>query len=236
MINLLSGNKLKVIACLSMLIDHIGYLLFPQFAVFRYIGRVAMPIFAFLIAQGCIHTKNKTKYFLNIFILGVICQLFYTAENLINGSFYTLYLNILFTFSLSLLICFGVVEIGRNKKAIPFLIAGILFAVFVCFYLEKLLSVRLIIDYGFAGVILPCFALLTKKPLLNKIFFSVGTLLFCLILQAEIPYIWYSLLALPLIFLYNGKRGTKKLKYLFYAFYPLHLGAIYLIYILFFAK
>ncbi len=230
---MINGNKLKVIACLSMLIDHIGFLLLPQYSVLRIIGRLAMPIFSFLIAEGCVHTRNKTKYFFNIFVLAAFCQVFYTAETLISGKLHTLYLNILFTFLLSLLICFPLVKIRSSKKAIIALISGILVAVFVCFYLERLLPLRLIIDYGFAGVILPCFAVLTKKPILNKIFFSLGTVLFCILLQAQTPHIWYSLLALPFIFLYNGKRGSKKLKYFFYAFYPLHLGAIYLIDILF---
>ncbi len=234
MINRLSGNKLKIIACLSMLSDHIGFLLFPQYKVLRYIGRLAMPIFSYLIAEGCIHTRSKTRYFLNIFALAIFCQVFYTAEDLLDGRFHTLYLNILFTFLMSLLLCFPITELQNNKKAILALIAGVVTTVFVCFYLKKLLPIRLIIDYGFAGVILPCFALLTKKPILNKIIFSVGTVFYCVMLQESVKYIWYSLLALPLIFLYNGKRGSKKLKYFFYAFYPLHLGAIYLIDILFF--
>ena len=59
-----------------MAFDHIGVALFPKVAILRYIGRLAFPIFAFMIAEGAKYTRNKVKYFLMIFIIGVICQVF----------------------------------------------------------------------------------------------------------------------------------------------------------------
>ena len=67
----LSGNALKIIACVSMFIDHASLMLFPEIIWLRYIGRLAFPIFAFLISEGCRYTKNKLNYFLSVFILGV---------------------------------------------------------------------------------------------------------------------------------------------------------------------
>jgi len=95
----LTRNMLKTIACISMLIDHIGYILFPQIAVLRYIGRLAMPIFAFFIGEGCLHTRDRKKYFLRLFSLGMVCQAVYVLEYLIMGSGDPFYLNILLTFS-----------------------------------------------------------------------------------------------------------------------------------------
>ena len=59
----LSGNALKIIACISMLVDHVGLMLLPNEIWLRYIGRIAFLIFAFLISEGCCYTKNKLKYF-----------------------------------------------------------------------------------------------------------------------------------------------------------------------------
>lgn len=58
----LSGNALRIIAALSMLIDHIGVILFPNVTILRIIGRIAFPIDAFMIAEGCANTKNKLWY------------------------------------------------------------------------------------------------------------------------------------------------------------------------------
>ena len=58
----LNGNTLKIIAAITMLIDHTGFLLFPQSVVLRVIGRLAYPIYAFMIAEGCRHTRNKLRY------------------------------------------------------------------------------------------------------------------------------------------------------------------------------
>ena len=94
---MLSGNALKIIAALSMLIDHIGVIFFPQMKIFRIIGRIALPVFSFMIAEGARYTRNKTRYFFTIFGLASVCQLVYF---LYNGD---TYMSILVTFSLSIL-------------------------------------------------------------------------------------------------------------------------------------
>ena len=60
----LSGNSLKIIAAFAMLIDHVGIMFFPTVAIYRIIGRISFPIFAFMIAEGCRYTRNKLKYIL----------------------------------------------------------------------------------------------------------------------------------------------------------------------------
>ena len=65
-------RKIKILACILMAIDHIGFHLFPDLIILRIIGRLSMPLFAFFIAEGCYYTKNKLKHFLLIFISGLI--------------------------------------------------------------------------------------------------------------------------------------------------------------------
>ena len=101
----MTSNQIKWIACLCMLIDHIGFLFFPQVEVLRWIGRLALPLFAYFIGEGCYYTSRPVWYFLRIFILGIVCQLFYTGQQLLSGNVTEIYLNILFTFSLSIPVC-----------------------------------------------------------------------------------------------------------------------------------
>ena len=54
----LNSNQLKILAMLFMTVDHIGAFLLPQYEILRYIGRLAMPIFAFMIAEGCTHRRQ----------------------------------------------------------------------------------------------------------------------------------------------------------------------------------
>ena len=71
----MSGFTLKIIAMISMIFDHTGYLIFNELSPLNYIGRFAFPIFAFEIGQGFTHTKNLKKYFLRLFIFALISQI-----------------------------------------------------------------------------------------------------------------------------------------------------------------
>ena len=68
----ISASQLKKIALITMILDHMGLLLFPQTQIFRIIGRISFPIYAFLIAEGCRYTKNKYKYLLKIGITFIL--------------------------------------------------------------------------------------------------------------------------------------------------------------------
>ena len=69
----LTGNQLKIFALIVMTIDHIGHFLLPEFIILRIIGRLAMPVFAWMIAEGCTYTKNPSRYFLTVFGFGLVC-------------------------------------------------------------------------------------------------------------------------------------------------------------------
>ena len=228
----MTSNALKIIACISMACDHVGYLLFPKLEFLRWIGRLALPIFAYFIAEGCLHTRSKPRYFLQIFLMAMVCQLFYAGEALLNGGIRSIYLNILFTFSLSIVVCWAYLGAINGKKAhlplqIGLFVASLCLAVFCCFDLSNVVGIPVTVDYGIIGVLLPVTALIFKNKRINFLCFCGGTIIYCLTKSADFPYIWYSLLALPLLALYNGKRGSAKLKWVFYLFYPAHFAIIY---------
>ena len=215
----LTGNALKILAAIFMTIDHIGVMLFPRVLILRIIGRLAMPIYAFMIAEGCKYTRNKKKYFGMVFGLGAVCQLVYYFAS---GD---TYLNILLTFSLSIGLIYSLQAMHQAKSRQRAVLWSVLFcAGFLAVYgLNQILT----IDYGFWGVMAPVFvsfAFVRKFPHWT----SVLLLGFGLILlAADLGGMQsYSLLAIPLLLLYSGKRGKANLKYFFYIFYPVHLAVL----------
>ena len=74
---ILSINTLKIIGLISMVFDHIGMILFPEIFFFRIIGRIAYPIFAFALVEGCFYTRNRLKHFSLIFIMALLIQVAY---------------------------------------------------------------------------------------------------------------------------------------------------------------
>ncbi|MBQ8402939.1 MAG: hypothetical protein IJX55_00760, partial [Clostridia bacterium] len=92
---------MKIIAALAMFIDHAGYLMFPQYDILRIIGRMAFPIFAFMIAEGCKYTKNKARYFFTVFGLAAICQTVYYIFDK------SLFMSVLISFSLAILMIYA---------------------------------------------------------------------------------------------------------------------------------
>lgn len=214
---MLNGNHLKLIAAVTMLLDHAGILLFPKIALFRILGRLAYPIYAYMIAEGCRYTRNKLRYFLMVFGLGAGCQIvyyFFSGDT---------YLNILLTFSLSILFIYLLQAIHQAKTWQREALWSVLFcAGFLGVYgLDRILT----IDYGFWGVMTPVLVAFSqgkgktgsKLPVL-MIFAGL------VLLASEFGGLqWYALLAVPLLLLYSGKRGKANLKYFFYIFYPVHL-------------
>ena len=217
----LNGNQLKIIALVTMTIDHVGMYLLPQFVILRIIGRLSMPIFAYMIAEGCRYTKNKRYYLLLTLGVGLICQVVYWI------AMQSLYQCILITFSLSILLIYSIDYAVTHKTVLSYLTLIIVSIAifFVCQILPILLpGTDFSVSYGIYGVLLPVFAFLGKDKLQSLILFAIGLVLMNYAL-GNIQ--WYSLITLILLALYNGSRGKYKLKYLFYIYYPTHLAALY---------
>lgn len=231
-----SAFELKVLACVFMLIDHIGYILLPQFEILRVIGRLAFPLFAYFIAEGCRYTKNKLNRFLSVFVLGVLCEIAYIVFSG-NGAG-----NVLLTFSVSILLIYLLSYTKKMfvKNVVLGFVSLLLFALslviayFCCGYLG--------LDYGFFGAMLPMLVVafddmgkwsdkLYKKidrKIVSLSMFSLGLLcvdFFEVSMQCQI----YSLFSVILLALYNGERGKYSFKYGFYLFYPVHLFVLQVI-------
>jgi hypothetical protein len=235
-VRFLTGNVLKILGAILMVIDHIGFVFFPKVMIWRYIGRLAMPIFAFMIAEGCRYTKDKLRYFLTIAGLGVVCQIVYFLFD----KSATLY-NILITFSLGIIVVFALDYLKRSliNKGVKVWVK--ILSIFL--FLLSIAGVKIFchfynVDYGFWGCMLPAFASIldfrrvdcenikaVDKLFLRVLTFAIGLVIYVLT-SPKISFSIYSLLALPLLLLYGGKRGKWKLKYFFYIFYPLHLALI----------
>lgn len=215
----LTGNQLKLIAAAAMLADHVGLMFFPDILFYRVIGRLAFPIFAFMIAEGCKYTRNKLRYFLQLFGLALGCQIVYFIAD---GS---MYLSVLFTFSLSILTIFAL----QYCKTKPGIFSALLFvtAVAAVYVLNQIFT----IDYGFWGCMVPVFAAalhctpFDRHPL-NAAMLALGLVFLWLDLGG-----WqiFALAVIPLLLCYSGQRGKAKMKYFFYIFYPAHLALLYLL-------
>lgn len=238
----MTGNQLKIIALITMTIDHIGVVILPQYVILRVIGRLTYPVFAYMIAEGCFYTRDKRRYLGGIVALGVACQLgFYVALQSLEQS-------ILTTFAFAIITIYAMQLADRRRDVVGAL------AVTGALALDAATSIGLplvlantdfSIDYGFFGILLPAFCYLPRiffkkavdrrRLLLMLACATVGIVCLCLQMREWMGGIqWFSLLAIPLLCCYNGKRGTWPLKYLFYIYYPLHFVAIWGVHLFFF--
>ncbi len=236
-----TGNELKLIAVLCMLCDNIGYMLIensmlygytPEYwsmaiatpegerlylvaRILRMIGRMAFPIFAFLLAEGFSHTSNLRNYMRRVLILALFSEVPFDLA-VFHRAFEFSYQNTCFTFFLGLCAMYFLKRFRRSR---------ILSLFFAAFFAAAAWFIRS--DYGAFGVIMICVFYLLRRDPSARIF--TGVLMsafesFHYYCTAVISYI-------PLAF-YNGKRGNLALKYFFYAFYPVQLlifyGIVYL--------
>lgn len=223
----LSGSALKIIALVTMIIDHIGSVLlrhipwaveplfsvgsqqFDWYAISRCIGRIAFPIYCFLLVEGFIHTQNRKRYGINLLVFAIISEIPWNLEH--TGKFTYEMQNVFFTLFFGYLgLCLYEKFKGDTVKQSLCLIS--VFAVSAVFKA----------DYGIIGY---CF-ILAMYFLRDK---KIPQALICSCFEAR----WYMLLLsfVPII-MYNGKRGFIKgrvLKYVFYAAYPVHILILYFI-------
>lgn len=223
-----SGSALKIIAVLSMVADHFAYFLLepdtPLYNVMRCFGRIAFPIFAFLIAEGFANTRSRTRYFLTLLGFALLSEIPWYLLNGYDGTH-----NVMFTLSL------GVAALAIFDRLCEH-------GPLCCFsiFLLCVLAWWSGVDYDWRGVLMiAIFYMLRRQTIIpwlcrHHICFPSQALLqilftFPLMMHYGIA---GGILASIVIFLYDGTRGNIKgaiAKYSFYAFYPFHLIILYFI-------
>lgn len=198
----MTGFQLKLLAMLAMTADHIGAVFFPEIPLLRWIGRLAMPVLCFFIGEGLRHTRSPQRYLLRLTGFALLSELPFDLA--FYGGIEWGHQNVYFTLALGLLALWAIQSRGME---------GWLLALTAALAAELLGC-----DYGMYGVLLILLLdrfhrarseQLAAAALLNLAFFG---------LQAQT----LSLIALPLLWLYNGKRGRDDRR-LFYLYYPAHL-------------
>ena len=228
-VRVLNGFHLKLIAICTMFIDHMGHTLFPGVMWLRCIGRVAFPIFCFLIAEGCIYTHDRKKYALRLLVFALLSEIPFNLMTA--GWVWNPYdQNVLWTLLAGALVCWLVGWALKKRTVWAFVLTG---AVMVAAYwpLELINT-----DYGGWGMLLVAmFYCVQRSPYRRAVkmaaeafwltFFSIAVMGGVLSIE-----LW-CLLALVPIWLYNGQRGfsNKAVQYGFYAFYPVHILVLSLI-------
>lgn len=221
----LHSSHLKWIAMITMTIDHIGAYILPDQLWLRMIGRLSFPIYAFLIAEGYVHTRNRTHFALRLFGFGMVTQLLFMM-------FDVPFVNVLFTFF------FGVMAMICYDKGWSWAIAGIVllamfanpdysyygvFTVLLFYHFRSTRSYQMI-AFGILTLLFTCMPLLAQPQLIGIILGNLSTY-YGFFVQL------LALFSIPFLLAYDGKKGEPLIrtmpsfitKYFFYIYYPLHI-------------
>lgn len=219
-----SSSTLKIIAMVAMFIDHFAAGLYDEiimninattntsiinYMLMRNIGRIAFPIFLFLLIQGFHHTHNLKKYIGRMALFAIISEVPFDMA-LKNSTVDWYFQNVYFELTLILIMFYFVNEIEKKYKKNQVFLLKILIVVATAIISELIHA-----DYGMFGV-LAAFIMFTLNRTDKQRALSIFP---AFAFEMQLPMVF---LASPLIYFYNGKKGLN-LKYVFYAFYPLHL-------------
>lgn len=204
---------LKLIAVVTMLIDHVGAVLFPQFIVLRIIGRIAFPIYAYTLVEGFTYTHDVYKYMLRLAGLAIISEVPFDL------AFYGTLLecghqNIFFTLFLGIGMLWMYEKAPTQGKKI------------VCILMAFFVSELLHTDYSSMGLLMIFWFYQFRS---NRKVQLIGIPLINIVLMGGLQS--YATLAVVPIAVHNGKQGAK-CKTFFYGFYPIHLIGLYLIHMI----
>lgn len=220
------GFQLKVMMVICMLIDHIAEFIPGIPLWFRYIGRLAAPVFCYLLVEGFIHTSSRKKYMKRLVTGGIIMIVGSNILTYIFNRSVMITNNIFLAMAVSIAIL-NVIEWKQKEDSNKVIaIAGIV-ALFI---------VSLVTE---GGPFMPVLALIFYYNRDNKVKLSLwytGVSLMILIGPADSLYEslfiknfqWMMVFALPFMLMYNGERG-RKAKYFFYIFYPTHIWILYVL-------
>lgn len=215
---LFSQEGLKLLACVTMLIDHLGATLFPEIGL-RIIGRIAFPIYCFLLTEGIAYSRNHRRYGVRLLIGALLSEIPY--DLLFYGRMTWAHQSVMVT----LLLGFIMVLWGRKRNSLILPFA-------VCFFAAEFWGT----DYGGWGIALIALFAMTTNLAGSWIWQTVGMAAIFFAMDSyrvnfggiRIPIQMFGLLALVPIWLYSGQKLTnqKWLQWVFYLFYPAHLAAL----------
>jgi hypothetical protein len=195
---------MQLIAMTTMLIDHIGFIFFPQTNILRVVGRIAFPLYSWFLVQGYLHTRNHKRYIQRLLGLACISQIPYTL------ALHRFELNVIFTLLLSLIALFA--ASGLTSGTVRTFALGAIFAI----------AVFVPMDYGLYGVLLVFiyrylrdWQMIAGHLVLNLAFFFAGGGSQWLQL--------FSILGTVLIVYPIPYHGTFINKWMYRSFYPAHL-------------
>jgi len=260
----LNTFQLKIFALIIMTIDHLGF--FNTLttnsqinSAFRTIGRIAAPIFLFLLTEGLHHTRNKSKYVLRLYVASIITEiiniLFITT--LAPGYSSSVLGNIFTTFFYVAFYIYFLEQFFEHKKEkknnlisflallipfIPLLLDTLLNNTSYWHILRIFIPSLLTINYSILFVLIGILWYFIHNKYINCGILAIASLFSLLIPEAALSNStfnihtffvnpqWCMFLAIPFILLYNGEKG-KSTKYFFYLYYPLHQYYLFLLYL-----
>ena len=212
---------IELVAVVSMIIDHVGFVFFPEMIIFQIIGRLSFPLYAYLIALGYSRTKNSIIYFFRVLVLAIVSQWFF------NYLISPIKLNVCFTLSFSI-ISLIVFESNRINKVLK------LFLYILILFLALLLGC----EYGSYGILLVLLFHLYIRNQHDKTYkiYAITSIILLIIVSMfvfsfSIIHL-YSILSLPIILLSPKniqKIKVNSIKHINYLVYPLHLLIMFLI-------
>lgn len=235
----ISANTLKIIAVLSMITDHVGFVFFPHELMFRYVGRIAFPIYCFLLTEGFFHTRNIYRYLARMGIFAVLSEIPFNL-GLYHVLIYQWNVNVFFNLFLGLLVMYLSDLLYHKSGNQTF---GMVFCVLGMMAAEHIGS-----DYGAMGILVIYVFYLSYRgrnfgTARSKFLTTLCMVLFeALLFAVEGPVEIYAVFSLLFILLYSGEKSGRIweklhlekfnvfMKYFFYAVYPLHLTVLWLIY------
>ncbi len=233
----INSNALKILAMAFMLLDHLWATIIPDNQWMTCVGRLAFPIFAFMISEGYVHTSDFKKYTKRLLIFGLISEIPFNLMS--TGSFiYPFHQNVMFTLALGLL---SIREIDRFKQN-----AGVKSGLFCLLKVALFLLIGTVgfVDYGAMGIlVIIAFYIFRDIKFGWALQLAALIMLFIVTFKGQgfdltlaghgffFPIQGFGVLAMIPIGLYNGKKGanSKILKHAFYWFYPVHMAVIYLV-------
>lgn len=233
----INARGLKLIAMITMLIDHIGAIILYNlmlehqtnttlenlYIIARMIGRLSFPLYCFLLAEGFHHTRSKSKYIKRLLLFAFISEIPYDLA-FSNRMFDLTKNNVIFTLSLGFILMWTIhmfikkLPISPINSPIIYIFAEQTVSILACCVYMLVASV-INVDYGCAGILM--IYILYKLPHIPILATLMSTFVLSVIIADPIQLA--SLLCIIPITFYNGQKGSTGNRYLFYIFYPAHL-------------